>query len=54
MELNGHKRVRRRDHLVQQNGDLTLSSVGDVDPWTAWAYKPRTISLLFIGACFLM
>jgi len=26
----------------------------DLDPWTAWAYKPRTISLLLIGACFLM
>jgi phosphatidylserine synthase 2 len=26
----------------------------DLDPWTAWAYKPRTISLLLIGACFLI
>ena len=54
MEPNGHNRTRRRDHLFQQNGDTLLESVGDVDPWTAWAYKPRTISLLLIGACFLM
>lgn len=55
MELNGHRRVRRRDHLVQGNGDTNLSSsVDELDPWTAWAYKPRTVSLLFVGACFLM
>jgi phosphatidylserine synthase 2 len=54
MELNGLKKERRTDHLNQTNGDLALASVGAVDPWTAWAYKPRTISLLLIGACFLM
>lgn len=55
MEPNGHRRVRRRDHLHQENGDNGLSSaVDELDPWTAWAYKPRTISLLLIGACFLM
>uniref|UniRef100_A0A6N2NB70 CDP-diacylglycerol--serine O-phosphatidyltransferase n=1 Tax=Salix viminalis TaxID=40686 RepID=A0A6N2NB70_SALVM len=54
MELNGQTRVRRKDHFAHTNGDLALASVGDVDPWTAWAYKPRTISLLLIGACFLI
>ena len=55
MEPNGHRRVRKRDQLVQENGDTDLScSVDELDPWTAWAYKPRTVSLLFIGACFLM
>ncbi|KAJ6689619.1 hypothetical protein OIU85_005977 [Salix viminalis] len=54
MELNGLKKVRRTDHSDQTNGDLALASVGDVDPWTAWAYRPRTISLLLIGACFLI
>ena len=55
MESNGHRRVSRRDHLIQENGDTGLSScVDELDPWIAWAYKPRTISLLFIGACFLM
>lgn len=46
--------MRRKEHLVHQNGDTTMPSFGDVDPWTAWAYKPRTISLLLIGACLLM
>lgn len=54
METNGYRKVKRRDPYSQQNGDTELLSVGEVDPWTAWAYKPRTISLLFIGACFLM
>ncbi|KAA3456114.1 CDP-diacylglycerol--serine O-phosphatidyltransferase 1-like isoform X2 [Gossypium australe] len=55
MEPNGHRRLRRRDHLVQENGDPDLScSIDELDPWTAWAYKPRTISFLFVGACFLM
>ncbi|XP_022775909.1 CDP-diacylglycerol--serine O-phosphatidyltransferase 1-like isoform X2 [Durio zibethinus] len=55
MEPNGHRRARTRDPLVQENGDAGLSySVDELDPWTAWAYKPCTISLLFIGACFLI
>lgn len=54
-EPNGHRRLRQKDHPAQENGDSDLSSVGDdLDPWTAWAYKPRTISFLLIGACFLM
>lgn len=52
---NGHRRLRRNDHHGQENGDVIHSSVGDdLDPWTAWAYKPRTISMLLVGACFLM
>lgn len=55
MEPNSHRRVRRRDTVASENGDVSTSSlVEDLDPWTAWAYKPRTISLLLIGACFLM
>ncbi|KAE8707253.1 CDP-diacylglycerol--serine O-phosphatidyltransferase 1 [Hibiscus syriacus] len=52
MEPNGHTKARRKDHLVQANGDT--HSINELDPWTAWAYKPRTISLLFVGACFLV
>ncbi|TQD77799.1 hypothetical protein C1H46_036703 [Malus baccata] len=53
MEPNGHRRVRRKD--VLENGDMGQSNTGDeLDPWTAWAYKPRTISMLLIGACFLI
>ncbi|GJX58924.1 CDP-diacylglycerol--serine O-phosphatidyltransferase 1 isoform X1 [Tanacetum coccineum] len=55
MEVNGHRRGRRRDHVAQLNGEVSTSTTEDeFDPWTAWAYKPRTITLLFIGACFLI
>ncbi|KAJ7299391.1 hypothetical protein O6H91_Y237400 [Diphasiastrum complanatum] len=30
------------------------SHVGDIDPWTAWAYQPRTVSFLLVGACLLI
>jgi len=54
MESNGHARVKRND-IIKENGNSHLSNVDDEhDPWTAWAYKPRTITLLLIGACFLM
>ncbi|PWZ18288.1 CDP-diacylglycerol--serine O-phosphatidyltransferase 2 [Zea mays] len=26
----------------------------EYDPWTAWLYKPRTISVLLVGACLLI
>ncbi|KAI5066816.1 hypothetical protein GOP47_0017344 [Adiantum capillus-veneris] len=26
----------------------------DLDPWTAWAYRPRTLTLLLLGACLLV
>ena len=55
MEPNGHRRMRRKDGHIQENGDMSESNVGEeLDPWTAWAYKPRTISMLLVGACFLM
>lgn len=55
MELNGHKRARRKDYFAKQNGDACISiSDDELDPWTAWAYRPRTVTLLFVGACFLM
>nr|XP_043638593.1 CDP-diacylglycerol--serine O-phosphatidyltransferase 1-like [Erigeron canadensis] len=48
MECNERKRGRRKDYVAQQSYD------DELDPWTAWAYKPRTITLLFIGSCFLI
>lgn len=54
MELLGPRRVIKKNHLVRENGVSLLSNIDDLDPWTAWAYKPRTISLLLVGACFLM
>ncbi|CAL9771059.1 unnamed protein product, partial [Musa acuminata subsp. burmannicoides] len=47
MEANGLVKITRRNHMAQ--GDF-----GELDPWTAWAYKPRTISLLLIGTCILV
>lgn len=55
MERNAHRRARWKDTVTHQNGDVnTLYVEDELDPWTAWAYKPRTITLLLIGACFLM
>lgn len=31
-----------------------MDGSGELDPWTAWAYKPRTVTLLLLGACLLM
>ncbi|KAI7748395.1 hypothetical protein M8C21_013913 [Ambrosia artemisiifolia] len=57
MEANGHRRGRRHNinNGGQYNGEVsTVTTMDEFDPWTAWAYKPRTITLLFIGACFLI
>ncbi|KAL6566364.1 heat shock protein Pss1 [Orobanche gracilis] len=55
MELNGHRRGSRKDLVAYQNGELSTSnSEDDHDPWTAWAYKPHTVTLLLVGACFLV
>ncbi|XP_049932318.1 CDP-diacylglycerol--serine O-phosphatidyltransferase 1-like isoform X1 [Nymphaea colorata] len=53
MGSNGCYRLRKDG--VKGNGDLTLSSaVNDIDPWTAWAYRPHTVTLLLLGACLLI
>jgi len=54
MESNGHRRANRYDCAIKENGDSHLLNDDEHDPWTAWAYKPRTITLLLIGAGFLM
>ncbi|XP_062075319.1 uncharacterized protein LOC133779364 [Humulus lupulus] len=55
MEPNGDRRLRANHHCSRENGDVNhFSAIDDLDPWTAWAYKPRTILMLLIGACFLM
>ncbi|EYU40802.1 hypothetical protein MIMGU_mgv1a007963mg [Erythranthe guttata] len=55
MEVNGPRKARKKDTTTYQNGDVSISNIEDeLDPWTAWAYKPRTITLLLIGACFLV
>ncbi|XP_071928738.1 CDP-diacylglycerol--serine O-phosphatidyltransferase 1 isoform X5 [Coffea arabica] len=55
MDPNDHQKMRRKDYTAKQNGNVNISSADDeLDPWTAWAYKPRTLTLLFVGACFLI
>ncbi|XP_064943591.1 CDP-diacylglycerol--serine O-phosphatidyltransferase 1-like isoform X1 [Musa acuminata AAA Group] len=55
MEANGLVKITRRNHMAQGDIDAkSKSDFGELDPWTAWAYKPRTISLLLIGTCILV
>jgi phosphatidylserine synthase 2 len=41
----------RRRPAVEDTGGGTAD---EYDPWTAWLYRPRTISVLLVGACLLM
>ncbi|KAG9146643.1 hypothetical protein Leryth_019676 [Lithospermum erythrorhizon] len=55
MESDCHNNVMRRERISKKNGDVsTINMEDELDPWTAWAYKPRTITLLLVGACFLI
>jgi phosphatidylserine synthase 2 len=36
------------------DGGGAAAATEEYDPWTAWLYKPRTISVLLVGACLLM
>lgn len=55
MDSNGHIRGNQRNHVSMQNGNtICTASVDELDPWTAWLYKPHTVTLLFIGACILI
>lgn len=55
MEPNGHRKGSKKSTVTRQNGDhSTLNIEDELDPWTSWANKPHTITLLFIGACLLM
>ncbi|KAL5213306.1 hypothetical protein ABZP36_024153 [Zizania latifolia] len=40
MEVNGHHRPRRECNGRECNGVQPVNNFGDIDPWTAWAYKP--------------
>jgi hypothetical protein len=57
------KSSRRRDGaeeeeelmLVREDSESKAWSImRDLDPWTAWLYKPRTITFLLVGACLLV
>ncbi|GAB2296998.1 heat shock protein Pss1 [Dionaea muscipula] len=45
--------IMRRD-TIRENGISSSLEIDELDPWTSWAYKPRTVTLLLIGACFLI
>lgn len=53
MDLNGYQRTKKKDDFCQEDM-LKMSHDEEIDPWTAWAYKPRTVTLLLVGACLLM
>lgn len=59
MEANGEKGACKKDQRTKDNDGRELPSDGgggveEYDPWTAWLYKPRTISVLLVGACLLI
>ncbi|KAF5191266.1 hypothetical protein FRX31_019146, partial [Thalictrum thalictroides] len=55
MEPNGLQSTRKRVSIVKENCEVNSPNDGDeLDPWTAWAYQPRTVSFLLIGACLLI
>ncbi|XP_039122836.1 CDP-diacylglycerol--serine O-phosphatidyltransferase 1 isoform X2 [Dioscorea cayenensis subsp. rotundata] len=55
MEVNGLSNMRTTNDTIQKPNCAKLhADIGEFDPWTAWAYKPRTISMLLIGACLLI
>jgi phosphatidylserine synthase 2 len=49
---------QRPRHGEERRPPATDNSGGgggeEYDPWTAWLYKPHTISVLLVGACLLM
>ncbi|KAG5603937.1 hypothetical protein H5410_025429 [Solanum commersonii] len=55
MEPNGHRKGNKKNTVSLQNGYLSTLNIDDeLDPWTSWANKPHTITLLLIGACLLI
>ncbi|KAG0463048.1 hypothetical protein HPP92_021524 [Vanilla planifolia] len=55
MEVNGLKKAMKRDVVIFKDSDIkSMNDLGEFDPWTAWAYKPRTISLLLFGTCLII
>ena len=54
VEVNGRHKPTREYIDREFNGVKPPNNFGEVDHWTAWAYRPRTISLLLMGTCFLM
>lgn len=55
MEVNGIRHKKKLGNIVQESAVADEQNiVEDFDPWTAWAYRPRTISFLLLGAFLLI
>ncbi|CAA6673125.1 unnamed protein product [Spirodela intermedia] len=50
MDVNAVQEERRR----RRSEVKAMDDADELDPWTAWAYKPRTVTLLLLGACLLI
>ncbi|KAL2612016.1 hypothetical protein R1flu_023708 [Riccia fluitans] len=50
-ERNSSEEIVAEDH--DDEGRLR-KLLKDLDPWTAWAYTPHTITVLVLGTCFLV
>ena len=48
-----HGEERRLAAAAAPDGGVVVAAE-EYDPWTAWLYKPHTISVLLVGACLLM
>ena len=55
MEVDKQDRTKIVDSANRKVNSVRLMfGPNDHDPWTVWAYTPRTITLLVLGACVLV
>nr|CAB3464517.1 unnamed protein product [Digitaria exilis] len=52
--MEAKQRPRHGEERRTADGAATAAAAEEYDPWTAWLYKPHTISVLLVGACLLM
>jgi phosphatidylserine synthase 2 len=52
--MEAKKKQPRARHAEDRRPPHPATEVYEYDPWTAWLYKPHTISVLVVGACLLM
>ncbi|OAE34562.1 hypothetical protein AXG93_1487s1080 [Marchantia polymorpha subsp. ruderalis] len=54
--VSNAERDESEEIVVEDHDDegMLKKLLKDLDPWTAWAYTPHTITVLILGACFLV
>uniref|UniRef100_A0A0E0PQY5 CDP-diacylglycerol--serine O-phosphatidyltransferase n=1 Tax=Oryza rufipogon TaxID=4529 RepID=A0A0E0PQY5_ORYRU len=52
--MEAKQRTRHRDGEERRLVAAADGGAEEYDPWTAWLYKPHTISVLLVGACLLI